>query len=329
MKRSDALFIAWDTWSRRPVGLSEWFGLEPVFISPFQKRGLGWKLFFPIDYLMKSLLTLAELLKHRPRIVFAQSGPSFCPMIVAFYCLFFKCRMVVDCHNSAFEKPWIQVPFYLRTLRNANLVLVHNDEWFDYLQSHYPDLPLVCLPDPVPEFPEKQTTGSHVLISVSYSPDEPVREVLKGIRIYRHRGGKLEFKITGNWRKKGKLCLQFHEVDGLEFTGFVSNERYQELLLTAVGVGAFSVRDMVQQCATVEAVGAGIPIVTSGSSTNRRLFPQGAVLSLNEPEPIANAFFELEANQEKLKREISELASCFKEDWIRRAETIRRRIWGN
>ena len=111
MKKSEALFVAWISWFRRPVELGKWFGLEPVFINPFQKRGLCWKLFFPIDYLMKSLSTLAELLKHRPRIVFAQSGPSFCPMTAAFYRLFFKCRMVVDCHNSAFEKPWIQVPF--------------------------------------------------------------------------------------------------------------------------------------------------------------------------------------------------------------------------
>jgi glycosyltransferase involved in cell wall biosynthesis len=329
LKKSEALFIAWVTWSRRPVGLSEWFGLEPIFIDLFPKRGLFWNLFFPIDYLMKSLSTLAELLKHRPRIVFAQSGPSFCPMTVSFYRLFFKCRMVVDCHNSAFEKPWIQVPFYLRILRNANLVLVHNDEWFDYLQKQYPDVPLFCLPDPIPEFPEDQNTGSHVLISMSYSADEPIREVLEGIRIYRHRGGKLEFKITGNWRKMEKLCLPFHEVDGLEFTGFVSNERYQEFLLTAAGVGAFSVRDMVQQCATVEAVGAGIPIVTSDSSTSRRLFPQGAVLTLNEPEPIADAFCKLEANQGKLKMEIFKLASSLKKDWIQRAETVRRRIWGN
>ncbi len=221
------------------------------------ESGLGWKLFFPIDYLMKLLLTLAEPLKHRPRIVFAQSPPSFCPMAVAFYRSVFKYRMAVDCHNAAFEKPWIRVPFYLSMLCTADLVIVHNDEWLDYLQKQYPDVPLFCLPDPIPEFPEKQTTGSHVLISMSYSRDEPVCEVLEGIRIYRNAGGEIEFKVTGNWRKMEKLCLEFHEVDGLEFTGFVSNEHYRELLLTAIGVGAFSVRDMVQQCATIEALGGG------------------------------------------------------------------------
>jgi len=53
----------------------------------------------PLKYLFFFALTQAYLLQERPRVVYAQNPPAFCPLACVFYCRLTGSKLVVDHHN--------------------------------------------------------------------------------------------------------------------------------------------------------------------------------------------------------------------------------------
>jgi glycosyltransferase involved in cell wall biosynthesis len=53
----------------------------------------------PIRYVALSLQTLVVLFRKRPRVVYAQNPPIFCPLVCMLYCAVSRKRLVVDHHS--------------------------------------------------------------------------------------------------------------------------------------------------------------------------------------------------------------------------------------
>jgi glycosyltransferase involved in cell wall biosynthesis len=287
----------------------------------FREGSLHSKLLLWLDYSYRAIYTLASLARQRPRVVFAQCPPSFCPMTCWLYCAATGARLVVDGHNAAFEPPWIRVPGHFFVLRRASAVLVHNLELFRCVKERFPGITFRLLPTPLmpqPQAaPERPSAGArYLLVVVSFAPDEPLEQVLEGIAAYLSRSPDApRVKVTGNYLKAPAIRRKFVAVPGLEFLGYVDKAAYYDLLRNAWGVLGFSTRLMVQQGACVEAVAAGVPMVLSESETNRRLCANSALFAKPEPAAVAEALERFERDRDNLARAAWLDKAAWERDW--------------
>ncbi len=318
----DAVFVSWMNFCRRAAVLSDVMGVRCLFVKNLiNSRGLVWRLFFLVDYLYKAMRTSMFLMRYRPDTVFAQSPPSLCPMLCFAYCKFFGKDLVVDAHNKAFERPWIYVPGYKHILRAAKTVIVHNREYADYLRQKYPGISFFVLPDKLPVFAGVENRSyegqeKYFLVILSYDRDEPVKEILDAaIEFMASDSTGITFKITGNYKKTMDVYQQYKDADGIDFLGFVSDKEYIRYLLNAYGVIALSTRKMIQQSATVEALGASVPLIVSETPTSQRLFFKGAVITRTDKNSILWAIRDFCDRRDLLAKEIVEVRSLWESDW--------------
>ena len=176
------------------------------------------------------------------------------------------------------------------------------------------------MPDKIPGMPTKDTYDSPAkiffLIVVVYQPDEPVIEILEAAKeIVSSSQLNVVFKITGNYKRKMDIYRQYKDIKGIEFLGFISDTKYQQYLQDAYGIIALSTRNMVQQCAAVEALGAGVPMIISDSVTARKMFFKGAVMTKNDSKSIVRAIKEYCSKKSVLLEELNEIKNFWEINW--------------
>ncbi len=319
------VFIIWNEYNRRPDILSQALKCEKIFVKRIiSNRTIFWKFLFWIDYLYKAVFTTIYLIYKNPDLVFAQSPPSFCPMVCWFYCKITKRTLVVDGHNNAFEPPWISVPLYKKVMERSKFVLVHNEELSQSLSKKYISINFYILPDRIfhispMNIKNPDTNGKYFLIIASFAGDEPLIELLEGIILFLNETEEdIEFKITGNYKRKIKIYDAYNEIKGIKFLGYIDDDRYFTYFNNAYGIIALTTRPMVQQCAAIEAIGAQVPIITSDNTTNRRIFFKGAVLTNNYRNEIKDAINKFILTNSSLRMEMDELKVYHEQEWEKR-----------
>lgn len=314
----------WYAYSRRAKSLSAELDADLILIDTFITKNIKLRKFLIwIDYLIKSVVTFKILYDRNPDIIIATSPPSFCPMVCYFYGKLFKKKLVVDAHNSAFLKPWIYTPYYLKTLMSAKLVLVHNIELNEFLKEHYFNIKFFVLQDPLSNFRIKKTEVSpdfppkYFLLILSFSADEPVELIFNAIRTFlrNNNNEKVLFYATGNYNKNLKIYNKYKGIKGIKFLGFVDDSRYEEILTNSFAIISFSTKKMVQQSAAIEALSAGIPLISEKSETNNRIFYKGAILTDIVEQEIYWALSDMIKRQEILKKEMLSLRNEYSLSW--------------
>jgi glycosyl transferase family 1 len=324
-----SVFIVWNEFNRRPNELREILHCDLFFIKRIiNNRNKFWKYFFGIDYLYKSVRTIFYLIIKNPKIVYAQSPPSFCPMVCFMYTLVFKKVLIVDGHNNAFESPWMSVPFYKNVLEASKIVLVHNHELAQNLKQKYTNIEFYTLPDRIfnPKMHDssvEDSLGKYFLIVASFDSDEPLEELLTGVKIFLEQSNdKIDFIITGNYNRKIEIYEGFKNIKRIKFLNYINDSTYNNYLNNAFGIIALTTRPMVQQCAAIEALSSKIPLITTNNATNRRIFFKGAILTYNNRNDIKNAIIRYIANFYSLKKEMEELNIYQKEEWEKNFSTF-------
>jgi glycosyltransferase involved in cell wall biosynthesis len=251
-------------------------------------------------------------------------------MICWLYCRLAGKRLVVDAHNGAFEPPWINIPLLLPVLRSATVVIVHNREFAGHLRERFQGIEFFALTDRLPRVSDRRAPASgeeYILVVVSYQYDEPVEEIMKALAGYlaSSRDG-LAFKITGRWQKRPDLYRVYGSTPGIEYLGFVSDREYFGYLMGAFGMLALSDRAMLQQCASVEALAAGVPSILSDSATARRLFFKGSVFTGTNAEEITRAIGEFRRSRHRLVEELPEARDAWRERWDADFRAVMERI---
>ena len=314
-------FIIWNEFNRRPAELSKILHCKPLFIKRIiNNRSKAWKYLFWIDYLYKSIYTLIYLISNRPEYVIAQSPPSFCPIVCYIYCKVRHKSLIIDGHNGGFERPWIKIPFYQYVMRKSNFILVHNIEFQNFLQQKFDWNNLFLLPDPIPNVIRKQKMNEnqkYFFVILSFAADEPLEELFAAMRLFLlEEDYDVNFIISGNYNRKFDIYSEYSKLDGINFVGYVDNLKYEELLVNAFGVIALSKRQMVQQCAAVESLGAEVPVILSENITNNRIFFKGAELTTLSTKNIRTAIINFISKQDRLKSEIKEVKIFWENDWL-------------
>jgi glycosyltransferase involved in cell wall biosynthesis len=231
----------------------------------------------------------------------------------------FGYRLGLDAHNVALAiEP--DSPGLLRRLagflqRRADFVIVHNDAAEAFVRSRGGTL--VSLPDPLPTIasgPLLQLPRPFNLMYVStFGADEPYLAVLEAARLI---GPEIGIYVTGNPRGKADPAAW---PDHVVFCGWVTWERYDQLLCSVNGVIDLSTRERCLLCGAYEAVAAGKPMILSRTRTLMDYFTRGAVFTDNtvdgSPHSIRNAILELRMREAELKGEVAVLKRELAQDW--------------
>ncbi|WP_448604861.1 hypothetical protein [Thermoleptolyngbya sp.] len=322
------LFIAWVRFQRRIESMEAYFKYESIYISVSLKN----RFLKPVEYLVKCQKTLAMLWKSDPEVVWIQLPPSPLLYLIRIYKLFVnpKLRIVADCHNATFRKPWLSSPLVISLLNQCEVVIVHNDEVRKaaIVLGIYPER-VVVLRDRVmqtssedlPSFLDKPRPW--ILFPCSFGTDEPISQVLEAAR----QAPNLTFIITGNVeRAKGKHDLS-SVPENVVFTGFLSKSRYDSLLCNTDLVLGLTKLDGIQLSVAGEAVGVGKPMVLADTKLLRTLFYQGAIYTdpLN-PQSIAQSCYLALEKRFQLELEILEMRKDTDRNWLESADHVKRFI---
>lgn len=322
------LFIAWTPFMRRPESMQQFFGYELHFIAiSFSKRWMK-----PLEYAVKLWITLRLLLLKKPDVLWVQVAPTFLLYVAHLYKAIFRrdLTVIADCHNSMYRKPWVKLPGAIRLLNGCDKVLVHNHKvMLNAMRLGVQEKRLTVLETKPASLQKLQQTASAanegmprpwLLLPCSFDTDEPIDKVVAAARFIPH----ITIVITGNPAKyKGGQDLS-NLPPNVRLAGFLPKSQYNELLQTCDFVMGITTRDDVQLSVANEAVGAGKPMVISGSALQRELFYSGAIyVDPLDPDSIADGCMEALERLDQLRLGIERLRRERNERWFSQAQMLK------
>jgi glycosyltransferase involved in cell wall biosynthesis len=229
------LFIVWGPFGFRADELAQAINATRVNITILY----GPRYYAPIRYLFLFFKTLFLLAQERPRIVFAQNPPIFCP----FACLIYACvtgtRLLVD-HHSIWQ---------VKTLRGPIGRVIGFLEKFVALSAYANTAPHSEWGESLREMGGRRVSVIHDYVpSNPYSRDDSIRRKYSSagvISIAAHGGHPLEMMemeaaaaarvkglallITGPQEKLSGRLERMSSLQGVRYLGFLPREEYERL----------------------------------------------------------------------------------------------------
>lgn len=246
--------------------------------------------------------------QHKPDVVCHQNPSIVLAIVVLFFKLFFKYKVVVDCHNAAvhpFEGRSKFFTFLAKVLaKSADLVIVHNQsvaKTVDIWGVNY-----VILPDPLPTAQKideelAKYKQPYALYICSWSDDEPYEEVIKAGQQLLSNNSNITIYITG---KPSETLLYRTLPSNIELTGFLSYEDYLSLLINAKVVMALTLRDNSLNCGGYESLTYEKPCILSKSPVLEDFFGEPFIFTKNSALSIAASIVEVVDKNEELTLQV-------------------------
>jgi glycosyltransferase involved in cell wall biosynthesis len=310
------LFLAWTDFQRRQISMQGTFGFTIRFLG-LPSANLTIKF---IQYFKLALVTLAILVRRRPRIVWVQLPPMPLLMVVLTYRAVFQRDLVVvaDCHNGVFRPPWSTWPGLRRMLQSCDLALIHNDS-----VSREANLlglkfqKLLVLEDCPATIPEDVTSEFRfesplVLFPAGFAKDEPVQEIIEAAR----RLPDVTFVLTGRLERAHANHDLSRIPENLKLTGFLPAQDFNAILTQSDIVLALTTVEGIQLSACNEAIGAGKPMVLSDTALLRKLFGDGAIFVQNDADAIVAGLSLAFKQLRLLSEKVCVLKSRRMEQWL-------------
>ena len=282
----------------------------------------GWKtknpVLVPLRYAVQFAQTFDTLSKNEPDVVVTQHTQPFCSLAAVFYTKLFGGVVVTDCHNGPFvDTPWTRWPLNVinrYVYKSATINLVHNEGMRGFAEAQQSQLgSFRVLHDPVPDLQTEgvNTVADQVIAICSFHHAEPIDALLAGAAL----APEISFRITGDTRRLSAAQLAKKPAN-VEFTGFLADADYDALLQCSTAAIALSTRDNLLMRACQEAIGAGVPFITSDGPVARDYLTQGAVFVDNSPQSIADGARRAVAEGETLRLELAELREQLRVRWL-------------
>lgn len=257
------------------------------------------KLLLPLRYVLDGMQTWRLLKRHRPSAVLVGSPPVFAALVAWWWCRRYPCKLVVDCHTSAFRGwkwSW-SLPLHRLVARNATAMVAHIEEDVATIRSW--GVTAMMLPSDLPDVAEAlpQPRGAHARVVVAGSLDrnEPVAATLEAARLMPD----VEVWLTGDI-SRAPAAVVAGAPPNVHFTGWLKYPQFLGELLAADAVAVFSTDPRIMNRAAFEAVGLGRPLVLSDFPGLRARFGPAALFAPNEPRAIAGALRQALLQREEL-----------------------------
>jgi glycosyltransferase involved in cell wall biosynthesis len=312
--RDRFMFIAWAPYGRRTESLSRELGVRPRFVHYLKFQT---PVYAPFKYILQSLRTVQILWSENPRVVFVQSPPFVCVLIIAVYCKLAGAKFVIDHHSASFAKIWNwALPIQRFLSRQAATNIVTNQHWAKRLQDW--SAHAMVLVDPCWELPEGGTftfdrSGFNLVVVNTFAPDEPLDAVLSAAANL----PTVNFYITGNKSKKPAGFFD-NRPSNVNFVGFVPDEQYLGLLRGCDAVMSLTTRDFTFQSGGCEAMSVGKPLITSDWLYLREIFAKGTIYVSNTSDGIQEGILKMKASAAMLENEMKAFRNESKAEWSRR-----------
>lgn len=242
-----------------------------------------------IRYPALAVLTLALLVRERPKYLFCQN-PS---VVLAALCVIlkplFQYRLIVDRHSNFKFETADSTSLKWRlfhvisdfSIRNADLNIITNHALAEIVERAggkavvLPDkIPQLDASKPAPDF-FSRNSGAAVVCITMFDDDEPIHELVQaGVDL----GDIATLYLTGNYRKMySDTEKEALEEKGLYFCGFVDEDTYVRALANADAVVVLTKKDLILNCGAYEALSLTKPLVLSDTPTLREYFGDCAV----------------------------------------------------
>jgi len=270
-----------------------------------------------VSYILKSLKTVADLIRFRPKIIFVQLPPTPALYMVALYALLTGTRYIADCHNGMILRWWLQWPFAKTLLRKASAVVVHNSNIRDFAAQH--GIQAIVLRDPLPQHCSVADTGvverfklergRYIIAPWNLQADEPIAEFISAVRMLPD----IKFAMTWYFEKM-PINLKENLPKNLVFTGYLEIDEFNDLFMGAGGAISLTTQQGIQPSAAAEAIAFGIPIILSDTETARLLYRDTPVFVHNESQSIAEGVSELFRDRTLYKCRVDEYKSVLNDE---------------
>ena len=279
-----------------------------------------------LKYITGPIKTIRMLLKERPTLVVCENPSIVLAFMMVMIKILTKLPVIVDAHYAGIIPLDGRSKFLLRIIkfinRNATAVIVTNP-------NHKAMVELdggkgLILQDMVPDINTSVRTdlGSRsILMICSFADDEPYEQVFEAAKLIPYD---VTIYVTGNYKKKNVDPASVPV--NVKLTGFVSEERFIELLNSVDIIMAFTDRDDCLMCGCYEAVATATPMIISDSQALRDYFWMGAVYTTHEPGIIAWSIKHLYQHYDTFQTQIEELRPVLIDEWEETAAPIRQLI---
>lgn len=281
------LVVAWDRFQPRSVALAAALGGEVRHIRgdwPGRHPTL-----LPLRYLADSVRMWRALRRAQPDVLLVVSPPIGPPIVGWLWCRLHRCRLVIDCHTSAFHlwKWRWTVPIHRLIFARCAAVLVHTEA--DHAQVRGWGFQPILLPDDLPDTsqagpPPPAAAGPRVTVAGSFAWDEPVAATLEAA----HLLPDVEFRLTGDLARLGQ-GVQSNAPANATFTGYLAYPQFLGELVGANAVAVFTTDPNIMNRAAFETIGLGRPLILSDLAQLRTRFTGGALFCANDPAAMAAA----------------------------------------
>lgn len=277
-----------------------------------------------IRYSRLIVKTLSIFRRERPELIFAQNPSIVLACLAVIFGRMAGIPVVLDAHNAGIVPFGGSFSFLNRVaawlVQAADLTIVSN-EALARVVSNRGGSPFV-LTDPIPNL-EVSLTGSrvislggrrNVMCICSYAEDEPFDRIIEAARLLSED---IWIFFTGNPK------LAKRSISGIPpnviFTGFLTQEQYEQMLLRVDLVIDLTTRRDCLLCGAYEAVAAGRALLTSDTEVLRSHFSKGTLYTDNSSKDIARKIMDALEARGRLELEMKTL----KEELIRAWESKR------
>lgn len=291
------LFVSWIRHHGRSAGLAGALGAEAAFVAVGR---LGHRRTAPLRYAAQSAMTVALLLRRRPRVLWVMAPPTLLVVIARVYAALFRARLVVDAHTGAvLRQDGTLRHGFAGATRHAAATVVTNEPLARRLrETGVPNV--VTLDDPPAPWP---VTGvpvrDDVVFPASWWSDEPWGDVVEAARLLPD----VSFVVTGRAPAGVASAVPLN----VHLTGWLTDDEYAALVAGAGTVLALTTREWTMQRAGYEALAAHRPLVASGTDTLRAYFTGGTVFAGGGGEALAAAIRAARAEAPRLAGEMAAL----------------------
>ena len=287
INRASGLFLVWKKYQRRPEVLASPINCQLKFIPHL----FGSKYLRPLDYLIKLVVSIKDILSQKPDYVVAQCPPTYS----ALPAWLTKTPYIIDAHNPLFQvEMWQKLPLTRTLLQDALGIIVHNSEMYDLVSKMSPNSQLFTISDPivpiVPTTPQERQ-AKQILVIASFDPwDEPVELLIATMKEL----AEYEFVVTANVNKlDSETAASLKELDNVKLTGFLALEDYHKMLCSSLAALVLTTSNATQPSGACEALSSDTQLVISKTSLTEKLFGDWGTLVDNSVESIASAIREL------------------------------------
>jgi glycosyltransferase involved in cell wall biosynthesis len=312
------LWITWET-QRRNRSIADAIGARYCEFAGIHR--------YPrlVRYLVGIGKTFRLLVAERPDTVIAQDPSVALALFVVLARPLFRYRAGIDMHNVGFA-----LYTDLRILRwasrfiqrHADFVIAHNDPLRDRMAPRGGTL--IALPDRIPDIPEPDELPAlagdfNVLFICTFSPDEPVVEVLEAFR-----GAARDLYVTGNYAGyPGRdLKAEYADAPNIHLMGRIPWNEYDAMLHAVDAAIVLTTRDDCLCCGCYEAVAVGKPLITTDTRALRGYFHKGAAYVDNTAASISAAVDHVAERHEQLVHEQRDLKNELIADWETRKQKL-------